>query len=232
MCVYVYVYVCTVAVHTDSWLLSVVFFHAAKLTRAEKRKLFDMCTQLPSLYETITGKANIVYGPKNKPGMKRPGGKVGAVAAAKGEKANLPKKTKKEDEEETEPGVHSSPAPGAKKLTNTDQQLLANLKGRHVQLYWPDDNLWYDAEVLDFNSRNKSAKYVSLFPISNSPFSFLLWCSWGTMMTDQLANQLTDSPETISHQCIPVVCMRALGNERALSLPSPGSNTRRAISSS
>ena len=182
---------CAVAVHTDSWLLSVVFFHAAKLARPEKKRLFDLCTQLPSLYETITGKANIVYGPKNKPGMKRPGAKAGITAGMKGDKTNSAKKPKKEDEEEAEPGVHSNPAQGAKKLTTTDQQLLANLKGRHVQLYWPDDNLWYDAEVLDFNNRNKSAKYVSLslslssIPLSLScslphqPRPFLpLCCSW------------------------------------------------------
>ena len=167
VCMYVCMYVCTVAVHTDSWLLSVVFFHAAKLSRPDKKRLFDLCTQLPSLYETITGKANVVFGPKNKSGMKRPGGKAGVAAGMKGDKTNSAKKPKKEDEEEAEPGVHHSPAPGAKKLTNTDQQLLANLKGRHVQLYWPDDNLWYDAEVLDFNNRNKSAKYVSL-PLSPS----------------------------------------------------------------
>ena len=181
------------AVHTDSWLSSVVFFHAAKLSRPEKRRLFDLCTQLPSLYETITGKANIVFGPKNKGGMKRPGGKAGAAAGIKGDK-NPAKKPKKEDEDETEPGVHHSPAPGAKKLTNTDQQLLTNLKGRHVQLYWPDDNLWYDAEVLDFNSRNKSAKYVSLSshclcpPTPLPSFCLPPWCSWDDGWMDGLAN--------------------------------------------
>ena len=63
------------------------------------------------------------------------------------------------DEEE---GVHDSPADGAKPISDSDTNLLANLKGRHVQLYWPDDNKWYDAEVLDFNTRNKAAKYVRI----------------------------------------------------------------------
>lgn len=82
----------------------------------------------------------------------------------KGEKAA--KKAKKEtdmgadlDEDE---GVHDSPADGAKPILDSDTNLLANLKGRHVQLYWPDDNKWYDAEVLDFNTRNKAAKYVRI----------------------------------------------------------------------
>lgn len=31
-----------------------------------------------------------------------------------------------------------------------------------MQLFWPDDNKWYDAEILDFNQRNKAAKYVRI----------------------------------------------------------------------
>ena len=60
---------------------------------------------------------------------------------------------------EMEEGCHDSPAEGAKPILDSDTTLLQNLKGRHVQLYWPDDNKWYDAEVLDFNNRNKAAKY-------------------------------------------------------------------------
>lgn len=58
--------------HTDSWLLSVAFFHAAKLGKADKKRLYDKCAELPTLYETITGKEKIVWGPKGKMGGKRP----------------------------------------------------------------------------------------------------------------------------------------------------------------
>ena len=64
--------------HTDSWLLAVAFFHAAKLDKAAKKKLYEKCSELPTLYETITGKEKVVWGPKNKLGNKRPPTKVPA----------------------------------------------------------------------------------------------------------------------------------------------------------
>merc|ERR1712137_404574 len=144
-----------VAVHTDSWLLAVAFFHGAKLSRQDKKRLFEKCNELPTLYETITGKEKMVWAPKKLgANNKRPIGKVGgAVATQKNDKGGQAKKAKKEEEQEA--GVHDSPAPGAKKIMPNDN---LNLKGRHVQLFWPDDNKWYDAEILDFNQRNKAAK--------------------------------------------------------------------------
>lgn len=74
----------TVAVHTDSWLLAVAFFHGAKLSRQDKKRLFEKCNELPSLYETITGKEKIVWAPKKLGSSnKRPVGKMGAVASQK-----------------------------------------------------------------------------------------------------------------------------------------------------
>ena len=72
-----------VAVHTDSWLLSVAFFHSAKLSRQDKKKLFDKCNELPSLYETITGKEKIVLYPKKmaSSSKKITTGKAGTVIA-------------------------------------------------------------------------------------------------------------------------------------------------------
>merc|ERR1719343_161880 len=77
-----------VAVHTDSWLLAVAFFHGAKLSRQDKKRLFEKCNELPTLYETITGKEKMVWAPKKLgANNKRPIGKVGGtVATQKNEK--------------------------------------------------------------------------------------------------------------------------------------------------
>jgi len=148
------VWLALVAVHTDSWLLAVAYFHAAKLSKAERLRLFQKCNDLPTLYETLTGKADIIH-TKNKTAVKKAG--KGASNMGKGNDKLTGNKRKKEEEED-EPGVQDAPEPGAKKITPDDTQLLNNLKGRHVQLFWPDDNKWYDAEVMDYNPRNKSAK--------------------------------------------------------------------------
>ena len=71
-----------VAVHTDSWLLAVAFFHGAKLSRQDKKRLFEKCNELPTLYETITGKEKMVWAPKKLgANNKRPIGKVGGAVA-------------------------------------------------------------------------------------------------------------------------------------------------------
>lgn len=31
---------------------------------------------------------------------------------------------------------------------------------RDAQLFWPDDNLWYRAEVISLNERNRTAKVL------------------------------------------------------------------------
>ncbi|RDY05929.1 PHD finger protein ALFIN-LIKE 1, partial [Mucuna pruriens] len=52
-----------VAVHSDSWLLSVAFYHGARLNNNERKRLFDLINDFPTIFEVVTGKKPI----KDKP---------------------------------------------------------------------------------------------------------------------------------------------------------------------
>lgn len=42
----------------------------------------------------------------------------------------------------------------------TPKDNLAQLQGSIVELFWPDDGLWYRAEILALNPRARSAKVL------------------------------------------------------------------------
>uniref|UniRef100_M1BVQ5 PHD finger protein ALFIN-LIKE n=1 Tax=Solanum tuberosum TaxID=4113 RepID=M1BVQ5_SOLTU len=48
-----------VAVHSDAWLLSVSFYFGARFgfDRADRKRLFNMMNDLPTIYEVVTGVA-------------------------------------------------------------------------------------------------------------------------------------------------------------------------------
>ncbi|KAK6789548.1 hypothetical protein RDI58_013348 [Solanum bulbocastanum] len=48
-----------VAVHSDSWLLSVAFYFGARFgfDKADRKRLFNMINELPTIYEIVTGAA-------------------------------------------------------------------------------------------------------------------------------------------------------------------------------
>ncbi|KAK2985971.1 hypothetical protein RJ640_028289 [Escallonia rubra] len=54
-----------VAVHTDSWLLSVAFYFGARLNRNERKRLFSLINELPTVFEVVTERKPI----KDKPSM-------------------------------------------------------------------------------------------------------------------------------------------------------------------
>lgn len=43
-----------VAVHSDSWLLSVAFYFGARLNRNDRKRLFTMINDLPTVYEVVS----------------------------------------------------------------------------------------------------------------------------------------------------------------------------------
>lgn len=45
-----------VAVHSDSWLLAVAFFFAARFDKNERKKLFNQINDLPTLYDVVIGR--------------------------------------------------------------------------------------------------------------------------------------------------------------------------------
>ncbi|KAK1284689.1 PHD finger protein ALFIN-LIKE 1 [Acorus calamus] len=52
-----------VAVHSDSWLLSVAFYLGARFNRNDRKRLFGMINDLPTVYEVVTQKKPV----KDKP---------------------------------------------------------------------------------------------------------------------------------------------------------------------
>ncbi|KAI8540105.1 hypothetical protein RHMOL_Rhmol09G0236300 [Rhododendron molle] len=54
-----------VAVHTDSWLLSVAFYFGARLNRNERKRLFSLINDLPTVFEVVTERKPV----KDKPSM-------------------------------------------------------------------------------------------------------------------------------------------------------------------
>ncbi|KAJ8448329.1 hypothetical protein Cgig2_021957 [Carnegiea gigantea] len=45
-----------VAVHSDCWLLSVAFYFGARLNRNERKRIFSMMNELPTVFEVVTDK--------------------------------------------------------------------------------------------------------------------------------------------------------------------------------
>lgn len=45
-----------VAVHSDSWLLSVAFYFGARLNRNERKRLFTLINDIPTVYEVVSDK--------------------------------------------------------------------------------------------------------------------------------------------------------------------------------
>ncbi|XP_073282161.1 PHD finger protein ALFIN-LIKE 2-like [Primulina huaijiensis] len=66
-----------VAVHSDCWLLSVAFYLGARLNRNERKLMFSLINDLPTVYELVTeskaekDKPNVDSGSKSRGGTKR-----------------------------------------------------------------------------------------------------------------------------------------------------------------
>ncbi|KAK1377925.1 PHD finger protein ALFIN-LIKE 1-like [Heracleum sosnowskyi] len=48
-----------VAVHTDSWLLSVAYYFGARLNRNERKRLFSLINDLPTVFEVVAERKQI-----------------------------------------------------------------------------------------------------------------------------------------------------------------------------
>jgi len=45
-----------VAVHSDAWLLAVAFYYGARFNSSERKRLFNMINNLPTVFDIVTGK--------------------------------------------------------------------------------------------------------------------------------------------------------------------------------
>ncbi|KAG6428579.1 hypothetical protein SASPL_112831 [Salvia splendens] len=91
-----------VAVHSDAWLLSVAFYFGARFgfDKADRKRLFNMINDLPTIFEVVTGASKTQF--KDKSSVTTPG-----VTKAKPKMEKLPKPPTKDegealDEEEEE----------------------------------------------------------------------------------------------------------------------------------
>lgn len=84
-----------VAVHSDAWLLAVAFYYGARFDRNDRKKLFNMVNELPTVFDIVTGKKQ----KEQKAAGHTPSGK-GASKPPKNEPK--PSKTKQKDEDKEE----------------------------------------------------------------------------------------------------------------------------------
>ncbi|KAE8711661.1 PHD finger protein ALFIN-LIKE 1 [Hibiscus syriacus] len=62
-----------VAVHSDSWLISVAFYLAARLNRHERKSLFRMINDLPTVFEEVSERKPVKDKPSIESGSKSQG---------------------------------------------------------------------------------------------------------------------------------------------------------------
>jgi hypothetical protein len=128
-------WIALIAVHSDAWLMAVAYYYGAKLDKEGRLKLFKQINAMPTVYETVTGKAKLANGGKN------------------------PKKRKpSEPAVEAKAQASATPLGLGRLLTRADIGL--DLRGRQAELFWPDDNLWYLIEIQNINVRQEQAKIM------------------------------------------------------------------------
>ena len=130
-------WIALIAVHSDAWLMAVAYYYGAKLDKEGRLKLFKQINAIPTVYETVTGKAKVANGSK----------------AAKKRKVTEPT-------ERGEPKAQASAKPLGLGRLLTDLDVNLDLRGRQAELFWPDDNLWYLIEIQNVNVRQKQAKIM------------------------------------------------------------------------
>lgn len=142
-----------VAVHSDAWLMAVSFYFAAKFDKYERERLFKLVNGLPTVYEVLSGKATKKKGGTSGGGESRKRKEPGAAGGGGGGGGeNLPAVPLGEDE-----------TPKAKASTGRIFQYKENistLQNKRVELFWPDDGLWYPAFIVQVNQRSRIADVV------------------------------------------------------------------------
>ncbi|XP_078155014.1 PHD finger protein ALFIN-LIKE 4-like isoform X1 [Carex rostrata] len=96
-----------VAVHSDVWLISVAYFFGARFgfDRTDRKRLFNMINELPTIFEIVSGKAGVKSQPTNNSNSKSKSNSKPKVHNSHPRPAKAPKKlTKKEEEEDEDQG--------------------------------------------------------------------------------------------------------------------------------
>lgn len=133
------------AVHSDAWLMSVLFFYGARFDDAGRAELFSLINQHPTVYEVVTGRVS-----RNK--MYKRKQLVGARMSY------YPQQQQQQQQQQQFPGTPSYVASDRPQPTGrilTPQDVTPALQGRQAELFWPDDGKWYLVQIhaLDLTTR-------------------------------------------------------------------------------
>jgi hypothetical protein len=136
------------AVHSDAWLMAVLFFYAARFDENGRAELFNLANQHPTVYEVVTGRASKV---KNSSKKRNVSGYNAASVKSDllGVAASIIP--------QNEPYVpNDAPTAGGHVLRMED--VSETLVGKQAELLWPDDGKWYLIVILDVDLQRRVAK--------------------------------------------------------------------------
>eukprot|EP00899_Mesostigma_viride_P023686 jgi/Mesvir1/4501/Mv03781-RA.1 len=85
-----------VAVHSDSWLLAVASYYGARFDKQDRKRLFSMICDLPTVFDVVSGRTKKEPVKKKKPAPRQPQAAKKAAPAT----AAAPKQDMSEEEEE------------------------------------------------------------------------------------------------------------------------------------
>ena len=141
------------AVHSDAWLMSVIFFYAARFDDTGRAELFALVNQHPTVYEVATGRVsrNKMFKQRQLTSGRSPG--TGVMYGNGGGATPM----------EPQPqfyfqGPVSSTTPAASGRLLVESDVTPALRGRQAELYWPDDGKWYLVAIQALDLRTTKAK--------------------------------------------------------------------------
>jgi hypothetical protein len=167
------------AVHADAWLMSVLFFFAARYDDEGRAELFSLVNQHPTIYEVVTGRAAANKITKKKQVVYRNGNVAAnnhsmhiaagyappslpqSAATAVGAPQQPPTAAAAiaipiAPIQFTGPIVSDSRNPNGRPVTADD--VSRALIGRQAELFWPDDAKWYMTTIVDIDPDTYQAK--------------------------------------------------------------------------
>ncbi|KDD76620.1 DUF3594 hypothetical protein [Helicosporidium sp. ATCC 50920] len=144
------------AVHSDAWLMSLIFFFGARYDDSGRAELFSLVNQHPTVFEIATGRASRSKINKRKQPVYAKQYAGAALAAAHKAGAAV--------------GGGAGPGAAPHGIRHGMQPSLASSRDRptsrmlsradlHNLLLWPDDGKWYLVQVLNTDLRYMKVKY-------------------------------------------------------------------------
>ena len=134
------------AVHSDAWLMSVLFFFAARFDDAGRAELFSLVNQHPTVYEVVTGRA-----PRNKMNKRK------QVVGGRGGQQQQQQQQQIPPQQQQQRYATESRNRTGRLMTQAD--VGPALLGRQGELYWPDDGMWYLVQVQQLDMATRQATY-------------------------------------------------------------------------